>query len=246
MSFNRSPGDRSTRVDLGNLTLVKYSTHGKKLEIIVEPEKAWLFTQGEDIPLDEIVEGYTVFENISKGLKADLETLSEIFGTDNEREIIIHILQKGSLQLTQEQRKQFLKEKREEIIEFLVSRGVNPKTKSPHPASRIEKAMDEAGVKINRNEPAVDQAMRIIKEIQSIIPIKIETATIEFIVPAILSGKMYGMIKGYGDVLNESWGSDGSLTIISRVPAGLVANILEELSDQSKGKIRATVIERSE
>lgn len=245
MSFGRTSGDRSSRVDLGELTLMRYSSHGKRLEMIVEPEKAWLFKQGEEIPLDEIVEGFTIFENISKGLKADTDTLSKIFGTSDEEETVKLLLQRGTLLLTQGQRNLFLKEKREEIIEFLVTRGVNPKTKSPHPASRIEKAIDEAGVKIDRKEPASDQAMRIIKEIQGILPIKIETATIEFIIPASLSGRLYGMIKTYGDVAKEDWGKDGSLTILSKVPAGIVAKILEEVSDQSKGKVRSTVIDRS-
>jgi ribosome maturation protein SDO1 len=87
--------------------------------------------------------------------------------------------------------------------------------------------------------------MRIIKQIQGILPIKIETATIEFIIPASLSGRLYGMIKAYGDVAKEDWGKDGSLTILSKVPAGIVAKILEEVSDQSKGKVRSTVIDRS-
>jgi len=244
LSFNRSSGDRSTRVDLGDLTLVRYNSHGKRLELIVEPEKAWLYKQGENIPLDDIVEGYTIFENLSKGLKADGDTLIEIFGTDEDKKVVELMLKKGDLQLTQEQRNQFLKEKRDEIIEFLVTRGVNPKTKAAHPASRIEKAMDEAGVRIDRKEPAADQAMRIIKEIQAILPIVIETATIEFIIPAALSGKMYGQIKGYGDVTKEDWTSSGALTMISKVPAGLVATILEEIRDTSKGKIQASVIKR--
>ena len=36
-----------------------------------------------------------------------------------------------------------------------------------------------------------------------------------------------------------------SLTLISKVPAGMVASVLEEVSDTSKGKVRATVIARS-
>lgn len=245
MSYGKSSGDRSTRVDLGKLTLVRYSSHGKRLELIVDPEKAWLYTQGDDIDLDDVVEGFTIFENLSKGLKADSVTLEDIFGTADERKVATEMLKKGELQLTQEQRKQFLKEKRDEIIDFLVTRGVNPKTKTPVPASRIEKAIDEVGATIDRNESAVDQAMRIIKLINPILPIVIETATIEFIIPAVLSGKMYGMVSGFGDVAKENWGSDGSLSIISKVPAGMVASILEETSDQSKGKVRATVIDRS-
>jgi ribosome maturation protein SDO1 len=224
---------------------VRLNTHGQRFEIVVDPHNAWLARQGEDISIEEIVEGYTVFENFSKGLKADKETLIDILGVSSDKEIATKILERGELQLTQEQRKQFLKEKRDEIIDFLVKHAVNPKTKSPHPESRIEKAMDDAGVKIERKEPAPDQARRIIKEIQRIIPIQIEIAKIECIVPPKDTGKLYGFIQGSGDVVKESWGKDGSLTMIVQVPAGMVATILEDLSDKSKGRVQATVIERA-
>ncbi len=243
--IGQSGQSRDSRVDLGKFTLVRYNTHGKRFEIVVNPHNAWLSKQGEEIPIDDIVEGYTVFENFSKGLKADLDTLQQIFGVTNEKEILVKMLQRGELQLTQAQRKQFLQEKRDEIIDFLVTHAVNPKTKSPHPASRIDKAMDDAGVKIERKEPAPDQARRIIKEIQRIIPIQIETAKIEFIVPPKDTGKLYGFIQGVGDVVKEGWGKDGSLTMIIQAPAGTVATILEDISDRSKGRVQTTVIERA-
>ncbi|MHA2250839.1 MAG: ribosome assembly factor SBDS [Candidatus Kariarchaeaceae archaeon] len=243
--IGKSPGDRSTRVDLGKFTLVKYSSHGKRYEIIVDPEAAWLFKQGEDVPIDDIVEGYSIFENISKGLKADIDGLDSIFGTTDEKKIIKLMLENGELQITHEQRKRFLKEKRDEIIEYLVKHAVNPRTKTPHPAARIEKAIDDVGVRIDRKEPTSDQALRVLKEIQQVLPMQIETATIEFVIPAKDTGKMYGYMQGSGDVLKEEWVKDGSLTMIIRVPAGIVAKILEEVSDRSKGRIRSSVIDRA-
>lgn len=245
MSIGKSSGDRSSRVDLGDLSLIRLSTHGKRLELIVNPEKAWLYKQGEDVPLEDICEGFTIFENISKGLKASEEDLKDIFGVDDEKEIAKLMIERGELLITQEQRNKFLKEKRDEILEYLVSHAVNPKTKNPQPIARIEKAMEDAGVRIDRNEPAPDQARRIIKEIQSILPITIETATIEYIIPAKDTGKLYGLIQGSGEVLKEDWGNDGTLTLLSKVPAGLVGANLEKISDVSKGRVRSTVIDRT-
>jgi len=244
--IGQSGQSRASRIDLGKFSLVRYTKHGKRFEIVVNPENAWLYKQGEVIPIEEIVEGMTIFENFSKGLKADLDTLEQVFETRSEKEIALAMLDKGDLQLTQEQRNRFLKEKRDEIIAYLVKHAVNPKNKAPHPAARIEKAMDEAGVNIDRKEPAADQARKIIKEIQVILPIKIESATIEFIVPAIDTGRMYGVLQTSGDLVKESWGKDGVLTMIVRVPAGTVAQILEEVSDKSKGRTQSTVIERAE
>lgn len=245
MSIGKSSGDRSSRVDLGDLSLIRYTTHGKRLELIVNPEKAWLYKQGEDVPLEDICEGFTIFENISKGLKANVDDLKDIFGVQNEKEMAKLMIERGELLITQEQRNKFLKEKRDEILEYLVTHAVNPKTKSPQPIARIEKAMEDAGVRIDRNEPAPDQARKIITEIQSILPITIETATIEYIIPPKDTGKLYGLIQGSGEVLKEEWGNDGTLTILSKVPAGLVGANLEKVRDVSKGRVRSTVIDRT-
>ena len=225
--------------------MVRYNTHGKRLEIIVEPERAWLLRQGEEIPIEDIVEGYTVFENLTKGLKANKDELVDIFETDDDKEIARLMILNGELLITQEQRNRFLKEKRDEILDYLSIHAVNPKTKAPQPRARIEKAMDDAGVRIDRKEAASIQAQNIIKEIQKLLPIKIETAIVEFIVPPKNSGKLYGFIQGHGEVIKEEWANNGTLTMLLKVPAGLVGDVLEKVSDVSKGQVRSTVIERS-
>lgn len=245
MGFNRSSGDRSSRVDLGDYTLVRYKAKGFRFEMVVDPEKAWLYREGESIPLDEIFEGYNVFENFSKGLKASGEDLFDVFETESEEEIAQQMLEKGELQITQEMRNRFLQEKIDEIVEFLVKHTVNPKTRAPHTPARIQKAMDEAGSRVERDEPTKEQALRILNEISSIIPIKMEVVTIEFILPAQFAGSLYGNVRNAGEVTNESWGNDGSLTITMQLPAGVQAQLMEEIADKTKGKAQIRVLSRS-
>ena len=64
--INRGSGDRSSAIDLGGKTLVRLQTHGKRLEMVVNPEEAWLFKQGDEVAIDDVVEGFIVFENFSK------------------------------------------------------------------------------------------------------------------------------------------------------------------------------------
>jgi len=244
--MDRRSGDRSSAVDLGKFTLVRYNSHGFRFEMVVNPEEAWLFKQGDDIAIDDIVEGFIIYENFSRGLKANDEDLEKVFGTSEDREVVKRMLQKGELQITEDQRKEFLKEKREEILEYLVKHAVNPRTKSPHPKQRIENAIDKAGVRINRDESTEDQAHRIIDQLATTLPMQIESATIEFVVPPKDTGPLYGFIQGSGEVVNESWGTDGTLTMMLRVPAGMVAPLLEEISDKSKGRVRSTVVDRSD
>ncbi|MHA2501368.1 MAG: ribosome assembly factor SBDS [Candidatus Kariarchaeaceae archaeon] len=244
--MDRRSGDRSERVDLGKFTLVRYSSHGKRFEMVVNPEPAFLFTQGEDVDIDDVVEGgYIIFENFSRGLKATDDDLAEVFGTSEDREVAKLMLKKGELQLTQEQRRAFVQEKRDEILDYLEKHAVNPNTKSPQPRQRIDNAMDAAGVIINKDEDTKAQVDRIIRQLTSTLPLSLESATVEFVVAPKDTGPLYGFLQGAGEPINENWGGDGTLTMIVRVPSGLVAGLLEEVSDQSKGRVRATVIDRS-
>ena len=243
--INRGSGDRSSAIDLGGKTLVRLQTHGKRLEMVVNPEEAWLLKQGDEVAIDDVVEGFIVFENFSKGLKMNEDDLSDIFETDSEREIAKLMLLKGDLQLTIEQRRAFVKEKRDEIIDYLIKNAVNPRTKTPHPKLRIEKALDDAGIRIDRKEGAKEQAERIITQLTTTLPMIIEAATIEFVVSPKDTGPLYGYIKSCGNLLSENWGTDGTLTMVVKTPSGLVASILEQVSDKSKGRVRSTVIDRS-
>ncbi|MCK4889052.1 MAG: PD-(D/E)XK nuclease family protein, partial [Candidatus Aminicenantes bacterium] len=101
-----------------------------------------------------------------------------VFETNNEEEIVKIILEKGALQLTQAQRKKLLKDKIDEIINFIHIHCINPQTNKPHPPARIESAIDEAGVNIDFVLPADKQAKDIIKQIQAIIPIRLESVVL--------------------------------------------------------------------
>ena len=238
-------GQRQKRVDLGGKSLVRYTKHGKRLEIVVDPKKAWLYKQGEDIPIDDIVDAYIVFTNFSKGEKAGATELANILGTEDDVEAVKKILDEGDLLITQEQRKEFLKKKRQEVIDFIHAYCVNPRTKAPHPKNRIEAAMDQAGVNLNYREPAKEQALRVINKLKTVLPLQMETATVEFRVPPTLSGQFYGLLTNSGEVVKEEWGNDGSLSITLQLPGGIMAELMDQIASKSKGKIQTKVVKRT-
>ncbi len=242
MSYDR--GERPQKVDLGDLSLVRYKSHGKQFEMVVNPEKAWDYIHDKNVPLDEVVEGYVIFDDFRRGMKASTDDLIEVFGTDDEIEIAKIMLEKGNLLITQEMRRRFLEEKIKEIVDYIVKYTVNPKTGAPHTPARIEKAMEEAGVKISRNKPASEQAPQIINELTSVIPIKMEVVTIEFKVPASFAASLYGYFQSVGEMIEERWESDGSLVAVVKLPGGLMAPTMEEVSTRTKGKAQIHVLKR--
>ena len=73
----------------------------------------------------------------------------------------------------------------------------------------------------------------IINELRKIIPIKIETKKVKITIPAMQTGKVYGMINQYKE--QEKWLDDGSLEVIVSVPAGIIIDFYEKLNSVTQG-----------
>jgi ribosome maturation protein SDO1 len=237
-------GERRQYIDLEKKALVRYTYKNQKFEIIVDPEAALKYKKGDDVPLSDVVEGFIVFENASKGEKASETILEQIFESTNETEIVQTILDKGALQLTQEQRKRLLKDKIEEIVDFIHVHCINPQTNKPHPKSRIESAMNEAGVNVDYNTPSEKQAREIIKEIQPIIPIRLETVVLAVRIPPDYTGPGYGLVADSGELLEDEWGDGGSWYAKVEMPSGLQADFLDRINRLTKGKSEVKIVER--
>ena len=151
------------RIDIGKAAVAQYDINGYHFEILVDPQLAWNYREGQDIDIREILLGFYIFTDALRGKKiTDSELLKEIFTTDDIFEISEEILKKGELQITAEMRKKFTEKIRKKIIYFINRNCVNPKTNLPHPPARIERAMEDAKISIDSNMEIVEQAKKIV------------------------------------------------------------------------------------
>ncbi|MHA1186055.1 MAG: ribosome assembly factor SBDS [Candidatus Heimdallarchaeota archaeon] len=243
--MSHDSGERRQFIDLEKKALIRYTYRNQKFEIIVDPEMALEYKKGKtDIPLSDIVEGYIVFHNATKGEKASETILEQIFESSNEVEIVKMIVEKGALQLTQSQRKRLLRDKIDAIIDFIHIHCINPQTNKPHPPARIESAMDEAGINIDYVLPAETQAKDVIKQIQSIIPIRLESVVLAVKITADFTGPAFGIVSGAGQLIEDQWGNDGSWYAKVEMPSGKQADFLDKLNTLTKGKAEVKIVER--
>ncbi len=242
--MSHDSGERRQFIDLEKKALVRYVYRNQKFEIIVDPELALDYKKGKEILLSDIVESFVVFHNASKGAKASEIILEQIFETNNAEEIAKIILTKGALQLTQAQRKRLLKDKEDEIINFIHIHCVNPQTNKPHPPARIEAAMDEAGVHIDYNLAPEIQAKEVIKLIQTIIPIRLESVVLAVKVTPDFTGPAYGIVAGAGELIEDQWGDDGVWYAKVEMPSGKQADFLDKINTLTKGKAEVKIVER--
>jgi len=183
------------RLDLTGKSVVRAKIFGNRFEIIVNPELALKYKMGlleEEIDILDILEMDEIWANASKGEKVPDDILEHSFETTDLRQIVQTILEKGELNLTQEQRQEFFEKKRKQIITLLAKTCINPQTRTPHPPTRLENAMKEAKVMINPAVSAESQLKEVIQQLRTVIPISMETVKLAVKIPPEFTGKAYG------------------------------------------------------
>jgi ribosome maturation protein SDO1 len=167
--------------------------------------------------------------------------LKEIFETDDPREVAKEIIKKGEVQLTAEYKNKLLQEKKKKILQMLHTNCIDPKTGNPIPTNRLELALDEAKIKITEHKSSEEQMNEIVKKLRTILPIKMEKASLDVKIPALYAAKSYSIVRNMGKVEKENWLNDGSLNVVLEVPAGLKNEIFDKLNSITKGEAEIKV-----
>lgn len=223
-------------------TTARITREGEHFEILVKPQKALNFRLGKKSPISEILVAETIFTDANKGTKPSEEKLRKAFGTTDPIKIAEIILTKGTLQLTTEQRRKMIEDKRKQIIAIISRQCVDPRTNLPHPPLRIEQAMEQIHYSIDPFKDAEEQAKDIIKQLRSVLPLKTEQLLVAVKIPPEYAAKAYGTVKGFGTIKREEWRADGSWQATIEMPAGLFGPFLEKLGEITKGSGEAKIV----
>lgn len=234
-------------VSLDDAVIARLDTHGDRFEVLVDPKIVWKIRNKDDMGenfniLDNMVID-TIFKDSSKGIRASTESLMNVFNSTDISSITMEIITKGEIQLTTEQRKEMMENKRKQIITTIVRNAINPKTKTPHPPQRIELALNEAKVNIDPFKPVDAQVQEILKKLQPILPIRFEKLAIAVRLTGEDYGKCYGDIKNFGKITKEEWQKDGSWIGLLEIPAGLKTDFIDKVNSKTKGNADIKMIE---
>jgi ribosome maturation protein SDO1 len=216
-------------------TVARMTKDNEHFEVLVKPQKALEYRMGKIVGTAEVLVAETIFADANKGTKVSTEALQKSFGTTDALKIAEIILTKGTLQLTTEQRRRMVEDKRKQIIDFIARQSVDPKTNLPHPPTRIENAMEQIRYPIDPFKSVEEQAKDIIKLLRTMLPLKMEQITVGVTMPATYSVRAYGAIKVFGTIKREEWRADGSWYGVLEMPAGMYAPFLNKLGEVTKG-----------
>ncbi len=228
-------------VKVSEAVIARYEKEGEKFEILVDPNLAMELKKGKKINFNELLAIDTVFKESNKGTEASHETIKKVFGSADIEKIAEKIILDGKVQLTTDQRKQMLDQRKKEVIDFISRNAINPQTKTPHPPLRIQNVLEEAKVQVDPMKSVQEQLPEIIKKIKVLIPISLEKIRIAFKIPAEYAGKASFILHKY-DLKQEEWGTDGSLMAVLELPSGAKEDLLNELAHLTKGDIESKIL----
>jgi ribosome maturation protein SDO1 len=225
-----------------DVTVVRYSFEGEKFEILVKPDPALDYKLGKKKNIAAVLVSEEIYTDSGKGTKPGNEKLLKAFKTDDQTEIAQIILEKGDLNLTTDQRRKMIDEKRKQIVEFIAKTYVDPKTHLPHPPLRVEQAMKDARVSVDPQKTVDEQVKDIVEKLRSIIALKSENLQLEITIPAQYASQSYSVLKSVGSLKKEEWQNNGSLKAILEIPAGARPNVIDRLGSITKGSATVEVM----
>ena len=223
-------------------TVARLTRENEHFEILVKPQKALDYRNGKISGIAEVLAAEMIFSDANKGTKVSEEVMQKAFKTVDPLKIADEILKKGTLQLTTDQRRKMVEDKKRQVIDFIARQAVDPKTNLPHPPMRIENAMEQIRYSIDPYKPIEEQAKDIVKMLRPILPLKVEQVVVAVKIPVTYAARAYGTVKTFGTIRREEWRGDGSWYGELELPAGSYASLLNKLGDVTKGSGEAKIL----
>ena len=223
-------------------TIARLTRENEHFEILIKPQKALDYRNGKISGITEVLAAEMIFSDANKGTKVSEDAMKKAFNTIDPLKIADEILKKGTLQLTTDQRRKMVEDKKRQVIDFIARQAVDPKTNLPHPPMRIENAMEQIRYPIDPFKPVEEQANDIVKLLRPILPLKIEQVVVAVKIPTQYAARAYGIVKTLGTIKKEEWRGDGSWYGEIEIPAGVYASLLNKLGDSTKGNGEAKII----
>jgi len=229
-------------VSLDKAVIARMHKGADRFEVLVDPHLAESMHEGKDVDVLSALAIDAIFSDSKKGTHAPVESLQKHFNTTDIVIIAKEIILKGEMQLTTEQRREMQEQKKKRIVDMIVRNAMDPKTKMPHPRTRIELAMEEAKIHIDPFKSVNQQVKTVLEVLRPIIPISMEQVRISVKIPPEYVGKAYGAVRNTGTLEREDWQSDGSWLGIVKLPAGMQSDFYDRLNTLTKGNVETRVL----
>jgi ribosome maturation protein SDO1 len=215
-------------------TTARIKKGGKHFEILVDLDEALKVAKGDkNANLSSAIITDMIFYDLKAGQRASEEDLITAFETSDFMTVAEKIIKNGEVVRTTESIKAEQEKKYKQVVDFLSKNAVSPEGR-PYTPDRIMKALTEAHVNV-KNKAIESQIQDIVDQISRILPVKIERKKIKLTVPAIHTGKAYGVVKEF--IISENWKSNGDLEIVVEMPTALLFDFYDKINSATHGSV---------
>ena len=217
------------------IILARLKKFGKTFEISVDPDAALAYKKGTSTDLREVLKADHIFSDAKKGLIISERELEQIFKTSDTDKVAHLIIKEGEIQATGEHRTAEREQKKKKLIYLIHNMAVDPKTNLPHPAARIEAALEQGRIVIDDHKTAEDQLQAVLAKLRPLLPLKVEQKKVTIEIPSSYAGKAQGFIRKH-QLLKEDWLPNGSWKVVVELPAGTVPDFIDQLNSLTHGE----------
>ena len=215
-------------VSLDDAVLARLEKGGKRYEALVDPDLVEQWKEDSiDINLDDFMAMDEIFHDARAGERPTEDALMKAFETLDVASILRMILTKGSIQLTTAQRKARVENMRQQIIHHIHSQAIDPKSKSPHPRTRIELALEESKYSVDPFKRLEDQVKDAIAKLKPLIPLSFESVRLAFRIPGSAYGSVSQILRTHQQ--KEGWLENGDWACVVEIPAGMKGDLIGQV-----------------
>jgi ribosome maturation protein SDO1 len=221
--------------------VARLTVKGEHFEVLVDPDLAWLLKNGKAVDQKALMISEIIYKDVGKGDKASEDSLKKNFGTTDSFPIVESIIKKGELQLTTDQRREMVENKRKQIVAFIARNCIDPKSGTPHPQTRIENAMENIRLNIDPFTSAEEQAQEVIKDLRVSLPLKISQVGVSVKASREYAARVSNYVTKSGNLTKSNWLADGTWMGEAVIPAGIQQSFIDKLNELTRGSVEINI-----
>jgi len=220
-----SKGKRITtplnRKTLTNIAIVRLKIGGKRFELACYPNKVEEWKRGIETNIREVIQTNEIFDNVSRGVTVNPIDLSNIFNTEDKEEVIRVILERGEIQVSEQERKNNYDNIFKDIATIIIEKCVNSETGQSLSRGVVESAMRQIHYSVKKDKSAKQQALQVIKLLQEseIIPIERAKMRLQFLTTSTKLEEVKESLKDLITIENEKIEEGNAIIIALSIPS---------------------------
>ncbi|KAH0791042.1 ribosome assembly factor SBDS [Histomonas meleagridis] len=217
---------------MSQFQVVTYQKNGVKVEVLGKPGKVTKFREGQCSLADAIADD-RIYTNSSRGDVASEADIGKL-GLSG-RELLEEIMKNGKYSLTAQEKREIIEKRKLEVINFIHQNFIEPSTRTPHPVTRIESALQEIKARIDPDISAERNVRALLPKLTTVIRLSESQIEGTVVIPNTKLGQAIGICYNLGTVTREEYGPENAYISLTVSPGKFDA-LNEQLSKMTNGQ----------